>query len=244
MEPALITDTLTYLTFTLDGEDFAVEVANVREVLDYTSVTRVPRTPDFMRGVINLRGSVVPVVDMRLKFGMPRGKDTVDTCIVVMEVDLDGEATVIGALADSVQEVFDMDPGLIEPPPRIGTVLNTEFIRGMGKHDENFIIILNIDRVFSSEELLMFMETGEPSPSTVQNVPLESASEKASGKVPSDAAGTPDPETAAPPVAEMTGGVEIEDKEPEEPKAGPEKAGRTGAKTGSRKTKGPGNKKG
>ena len=148
----------TYLTFMLDGEVFAIDVQNVREVLDYTSITRVPRTPDFMRGVINLRGSVVPVIDMRLKFGMESTDDTVDTCVVVMEISLDGETTVIGALADSVKEVFDLDPAQIEPPPRIGTRLNTEFIRGMGKHEDQFIIILDIDRVFSADELVLVGE--------------------------------------------------------------------------------------
>lgn len=147
--------TATYLTFMLGEEVFAVDVQKVREVLDYTSITRVPRTPEFMRGVINLRGSVVPVIDMRLKFGMEGTDDTVDTCVVVMEIRLDGETTVIGALADSVREVFDLDAGQIEPPPRIGTSLNTEFIRGMGKHDEQFIIILDIDRVFSADELAL-----------------------------------------------------------------------------------------
>ena len=148
----------TYLTFMLDGEVFAIDVQNVREVLDYTSITRVPRTPDFMRGVINLRGSVVPVIDMRLKFGMESTDDTVDTCVIVMEISLDGETTVIGALADSVKEVFDLDPAQIEPPPRIGTRLNTEFIRGMGKHEDQFIIILDIDRVFSADELVLVGE--------------------------------------------------------------------------------------
>ncbi len=153
-----ITETETYLTFTLDDEAFAVSVSNVREVLDFTTVTKVPRTPDFMRGVINLRGSVVPVMDMRLKFGMPRTEDTVDTCIVVMEVTFDDEITIIGALADSVKEVFELDPFNIDPPPRIGTHLDTEFIKGMGKRDDKFIIILNIENVFSSGELTIAKE--------------------------------------------------------------------------------------
>ena len=155
MTATAIEKTLTYLTFTLENEIFAVDVQKVREVLDYTSITKVPRTPDFMRGVINLRGSVVPVIDMRLKFGMEQTDDTVDTCVIVMEVELDGDKTVIGALADSVKEVFELDPAQIEPPPRIGTRLNTEFIRGMGKQDDQFIIILDIDRIFSADELTL-----------------------------------------------------------------------------------------
>ena len=150
-----IRKTATYLTFTLGEEVFAVDVQKVREVLDFSSITKVPRTPDFMRGVINLRGSVVPVIDMRLKFGMEGTEESVDTCVIVMEVSLDDETTIIGALADSVKEVFDLDPEQIEPPPRIGTSLNTEFIHGMGKHNEQFIIILDIDRVFSADELTL-----------------------------------------------------------------------------------------
>jgi purine-binding chemotaxis protein CheW len=142
-----------YLTFKLDDEVFALGIDKVREVLDYTSVTKVPQTPDFMRGVINLRGSVVPVVDMRLKLGMAKTEKTVNTCIIIVEINLEGETTVLGALADSVQEVLDLEPHQIEPAPKIGTKLRTDFIRGMGKRDEQFIIILDIDKVFSSEEL-------------------------------------------------------------------------------------------
>ena len=142
-----------YLTFKLDEEVFALGIDKVREVLDYTSVTKVPQTPDFMRGVINLRGSVVPVVDMRLKFGMAKTEKTVNTCIIIVEINLEGETTVLGALADSVQEVLDLEPQQIEPAPKIGTKLRTEFIRGMGKRGEQFIIILDIDKVFSGEEL-------------------------------------------------------------------------------------------
>ena len=142
-----------YLTFKLDEEVFALGIDKVREVLHYTSVTKVPQTPDFMRGVINLRGSVVPVIDMRLKFGMAKTDTTVNTCIIIVEINLDGETAILGALADSVQEVLDLEPHQIEPAPKIGTKLRTEFIKGMGKRNEQFIIILDIDRVFSSGEL-------------------------------------------------------------------------------------------
>ncbi|MBE7415777.1 MAG: chemotaxis protein CheW [Deltaproteobacteria bacterium] len=150
-----VSENMQYLTFRLEDEVFALDITQVREVLDFTTVTKVPRTPDFMRGVINLRGSVVPVVDMRLKFCMSRTEQTVNTCIIIVEISLDGEKLVIGALADSVQEVIEIEPGQIEPPPRIGTRLNTEFIKGMGKRDEQFIIILDIDRIFSSDELAL-----------------------------------------------------------------------------------------
>jgi purine-binding chemotaxis protein CheW len=125
----------------------------VREILEFTGVTKVPRTPEFMRGVINLRGSVVPVMDMRLKFNLSETEKTVNTCVIVVEVLLDGETMVIGALVDSVQEVFELEPSQIEPAPKIGIQVDTGFIKGMGKRDDRFIIILDIDKVFSSTEL-------------------------------------------------------------------------------------------
>jgi purine-binding chemotaxis protein CheW len=153
MSVADITQTVQYLTFKLSEEVFALDVSKVREILEFTSITKVPRTPDFMRGVINLRGSVVPVIDMRLKFGMPATEQTINTCIIVAEVRMDEEVIVLGALADSVQEVIEMEPEQIEAAPHIGTHLNTEFIQGMGKHDNGFVMILNIDRIFSDAEL-------------------------------------------------------------------------------------------
>jgi purine-binding chemotaxis protein CheW len=148
-----ITDTRQYLTFKLSEEVFAIDVSKVREVLDFTTITKIPRTPDFMSGVINLRGNVVPVVDLRLCFEMSKTEKTVSTCIVVVEMLIEGEATVIGALADSVEEVIDLEPEQIQPAPRMGTKIRTDFIKGMGRRDTQFIMILDIDRVFSSEEL-------------------------------------------------------------------------------------------
>ncbi len=145
--------TTQYLTFTLADEVFAVDVARVREILEMPSITKVPQVPDFMRGVINLRGCVAPVIDLRLKFGMQETAQTVNTCIIVVEVTMDGETTILGALADSVQEVIEMESSQIEAAPHIGTHLNTEFIKGMGKHDGRFVMILDIDKVFSGAEL-------------------------------------------------------------------------------------------
>ena len=153
-----ITETTQYLTFKLEEELFALDIGKVREVLDFTTITKVPQTPDYMRGVINLRGSVVPVVDLRLKFGMVMAEQTVNTCVIIVEVELEGEKVVMGAMADAVQEVLDLEPDQIEPPPRIGTKLNTEFIKGMGKHAEQFIIILDIDKVFTAGELELVCE--------------------------------------------------------------------------------------
>jgi purine-binding chemotaxis protein CheW len=156
-----------YLTFKLDQEVYAVDITQVREVLDFMDVTRVPRMPDFMKGVINLRGGVVPVVDLRLKFDMTVTEKTVDTCIIIMEITLDGETTPLGALADSVQEVISLEPDQIEPPPKIGTRLESEFIKGMGKKNDEFIIILDIDRVFSEEELSVLQAAEEETAAAV-----------------------------------------------------------------------------
>jgi purine-binding chemotaxis protein CheW len=142
-----------YLTFSLDKEQFAVDIRRVREVLEFSSATKVPRTPDFMRGVINLRGTVVPVIDLRLKLGLSRTETTIDTCVIIIEVETDGERLVLGALADSVQEVIELDPKNIDPPPRMGTRVNIDFIRGIGKRDERFVMLLDISRVLTDEEL-------------------------------------------------------------------------------------------
>jgi purine-binding chemotaxis protein CheW len=150
-----------YLTFRLGEEVFALDITQVREVLDFTAITRVPRMPEFMRGVINLRGSVVPVVDLRLKFGMSATERTVNTCIIIAEVAIQGERTLLGALADSVQEVIDLEAGQIEPAPRLGTSIHAQFIRGMGKRDEHFVIILDVDKVFSNDELALVRGVGE-----------------------------------------------------------------------------------
>ena len=160
MAAETILETTQYLTFKLEDELFALDIGKVREVLDFTTITKVPQTPDYMRGVINLRGSVVPVVDLRLKFGMTVAEKTVNTCVIIVEVNMDGEKVVMGAMADAVQEVLDLEPEQIEPPPRIGTKLKTDFIKGMGKHAEQFIIILDIDRVFTAEELVQGPELG------------------------------------------------------------------------------------
>ena len=162
MDEKTAKDINQFLTFTLGREIFALDIGTVREVLELTTITRIPRTPPFMRGVINLRGHAVPVVDMRLKLGMSKGEDTVDTCIIIVEIDFEGEQTVMGALVDSVREVFEMTPEAIEAAPKMGAAVNAEYIRGMGRQDNNFIIILDIGKIFSAEELAMVRGAGAP----------------------------------------------------------------------------------
>jgi purine-binding chemotaxis protein CheW len=161
----MMTETNQYMTFKLGNELFAIGVAQVREVLEVSQITRVPTSPAYMRGVVNVRGQATPVVDLRLKFGLPPAADTVHTRIIVMELDIDGEGVVLGGVADSVHEVIELDAGAIDPPPRIAMRWRTEFIQGMGKRGEEFIILLDVNRVFSSEELALAgdaVETVEP----------------------------------------------------------------------------------
>ena len=153
-----ITDTRQYLSFELDGESFGIDVTHVREILEFSRLTGVPRTPAYMKGVINLRGSVVPVIDMRLKFGLPEIEKTINTCIVVVEVSTGDETMIIGALVDSVQEVFELESGQIEPAPRTGVKLEAGFIKGMGKRDDNFVIILDINGIFTVDDLVFTHE--------------------------------------------------------------------------------------
>lgn len=161
MSVETITDTRQYLSFKLCGEEFALDIAKVREVLDYPKITRVPQTPDFVRGVINLRGAVVPVVDLNKKFKIEETQQTVNTRVIIGEVEVDGDKIVLGVLADSVHEVMEIEPANIEPAPKIGTRLNTDFLKGMGKRDEEFILILDIDKVFSAEELMAVGRSGD-----------------------------------------------------------------------------------
>jgi purine-binding chemotaxis protein CheW len=153
MSVETIKEIVQYLSFELGDEVFALDISKVREVLDYKKVTKVPKTPEFMIGVINLRGGAVPLVDMRLKLGMEQIQQTINTCVIIVEAALDGEPVVIGALADSVREVFDMDAEDIEPAPAIGTHLKTEFLKGMDKRQSGIVLLLDIDRVFSPGEI-------------------------------------------------------------------------------------------
>lgn len=147
-----------YLSFCLGSELFAVDVLQVREILDVTPITRVPQMPEYMLGVINLRGSVVPIIDLRCKFGMEQAEKTANSCIVVMEVAFGHELVVVGALTDAVREVLDLTPDDIEPPPRLGMRLRSDYIRGMGKKDDRFIILLDVDKVFAGDELAFSAE--------------------------------------------------------------------------------------
>jgi len=158
----MIIETRQYMTFKLGDELFAIDVAQVREVLEVSQITKVPTAPAYMRGVVNVRGQSTPVVDLRLRFGLPKAADSVHTRIIVMELQLDGEATVLGGIADSVHEVIELDPAHIDPPPSIAMRWRTELIQGMGKRGDDFVIILDANAVFSSDELALVSEMAPP----------------------------------------------------------------------------------
>ncbi len=148
-----VVTTERFLTLTLGDELFALDIYSVREILDMTDITRIPQTPEFMLGVVNVRGNAVPVIDLRLKFGMEKGETTLNTRIVILEIKRGEEMSTIGAMADSVKEVLELESDRIDPPPRMGASIRSDFIRGIGKQDNKFILILDINKVFSAEEL-------------------------------------------------------------------------------------------
>jgi purine-binding chemotaxis protein CheW len=143
-----------YLTFLMRGEEYAVGILRVREIIEYETITRVPATPPHVRGVINLRGAVLPVVDLAAKFGHGLTAPTRTTCIVVVETRVDeDELLTVGILADAVSEVVDIPADAIEPPPSFGTHVRIDFLTGMGKLDGHLVLVLDLDRVLSPVEL-------------------------------------------------------------------------------------------
>ena len=151
-----------YLTFTLRDEGFAREISKVREVLDVTTMTKIPRMPEYLSGVINLRGNVVPVMDLGLRLGMGSIEQTQNTCIMIVELELEAGMMEMGVLTDTVQMVLDLQAEDIESVPQMGTDLNTDFIKGMGRHgDDKFLIILDIDKVLASEGEAVTRDMGD-----------------------------------------------------------------------------------
>jgi chemotaxis signal transduction protein len=153
MQAAAVERTSQYVTFLLGDETYAFDVNNTREVVDYTTITPIPSTPDWVRGVINLRGAVVPVLDIKQKFGMPLTEHTPNTCIIIVELSAGQETYVLGILADSVREVFEIEHSRIEPAPKFGSNISTTYIHGIGRLENQFFVILDVERVFSAREL-------------------------------------------------------------------------------------------
>ena len=142
-----------YLTFTIGDEEYALGILRVREIIQYDTVTRVPRMPPWIRGVINLRGGVVPVLDLALKLGLPAAEVTKETCIVISEVAADGESCLMGIVADTVCQVIDLSASEIEPAPAFGTRVRVDYLHGMGKVGRRFVLLLDAERVLSADEL-------------------------------------------------------------------------------------------
>ena len=171
-----------YLTFHLGDEEYAVGILQVREIIEYGIVTRVPTTPPFIRGVINVRGSVVPVIDLAVKFGLTPNPVTRRSCILLIEVDIAGEPTVMGVVADAVSQVVDLLPGDIEPAPPFGTKVHVDYLLGMVKLGDKFALVLDIDRILSTDELLQVSEVPQEAASVL------AAADEAGGEL-SDPAG-------------------------------------------------------
>jgi purine-binding chemotaxis protein CheW len=151
-----------YHSFFIDTEEYAIGILRVKEIIRYDTITRVPTTPRWIRGVLNLRGIVVPVVDLAAKFGIRETPVTPQTCVVIVETDLDGERTLMGVVADAVSQVLDLGPADIGEPPPFGTRIRVDYIVGMGKVGKKFVHILDIDSVLSAAELMAVVEVTAP----------------------------------------------------------------------------------
>jgi purine-binding chemotaxis protein CheW len=150
-----------YLTFTLGDEVFAMDIRTVREIIQHGPMTTVPLMPAFVRGVINLRGAVVPVIDLQARFGRPAARVGKKTCIVIFDALRDGERVELGLMVDAVSEVIEIAAAAIEPPPNFGAAVRRDFIRGMGKVASRFVIILDPDRAFDVEEMATLCESAQ-----------------------------------------------------------------------------------
>jgi purine-binding chemotaxis protein CheW len=159
-------DQSQHLTFFIADEEFAVKILKAREILEYGAVTKVPGAPPAVRGVINLRGSVVPVVDLALKFGLPESPVTKQTCIVIVEVESGENKTTMGVIVDSISQVVDLPPEQIEPAPDFGTMVKLEYLLGMGRSGQKFVMILDIDKALSPAELSSVAAIFGQAPST------------------------------------------------------------------------------
>lgn len=148
-----------YLTFRLRNETYGIEILKVREIIGMMKVTPMPRTPDFVRGVINLRGRVIPVIDLRLKFGMPSQDDTELSCIIVVQIHTEQKEMVTGLIVDEVSEVSDIDAAQIEDAPTFGSAVDTEFILGIGKMQDRVVLLLDVNRILTGEEVAVLSKT-------------------------------------------------------------------------------------
>lgn len=159
----------SYLSFKIGSEIFAANVRNVLNILEMTKITKVPKAPSYMKGVINLRGSVLPIIDSRLKFGLEETEYTTNTCIIVLELHTGSDPITVGSIVDSVNEVLEIDEEEVLPPPSIGTNFRTDFLKGMAKRDDGFIMLLDAEKVFATDEVVNLQSiTNEINKQTIQ----------------------------------------------------------------------------
>jgi purine-binding chemotaxis protein CheW len=168
-QPFAVEQIQQYLTFVLSGEVFAIGILAIKEIIEYTQLTAVPMTPQYVRGVMNLRGAVVPVLDLSVRFGKAGSPVTKRTCIVIIEISAGEERHDIGLVVDSVNAVLEIPANDIEPAPSLGTRFRTDFIQGMAKVSAKFVILLDVNQVLAAEELLALSEAREPAASVESN---------------------------------------------------------------------------
>jgi purine-binding chemotaxis protein CheW len=168
-------DVQQYLTFMIGGEEYAVSLLKVKEIIEYDTVTEIPKTQRWVRGVINLRGNVVPVIDLAVKFRQAPSVTSKLTCIVITEVECEGEATVMSVMADSVRQVIDLRPQDVEAPPTFGTRVKVDYLLGMARSGKKFCLLLDTEKVLSTEELLDLPDAMEQESETDQSGVAESA---------------------------------------------------------------------
>ncbi len=165
-ETQITVDHIQYLTFMLGGEVFAIGILAIKEIIEYGGLTEVPMMPDCIRGVINLRGAVVPVMDLSVRFGKAVTMEGKRTCIVIVEIEAEGGQQVVGVMVDAVNAVLEIPASEIEPAPAFGARIRTDFIEGIGKVNGKFVILLNVDRVLSTEEIGELAQIGGAAPET------------------------------------------------------------------------------
>ncbi len=173
--PKEATEQKQYLTFILSGEEYAISILQAKEIIGYDTVTAVPKTPKWVRGVINLRGNVVPVVDLAVRFGLGERPVTKTSCIIIVEWQLETQYTMMGVMADSVSQVMDISAGEIQPVPAFGTRITVDFLHGMAQLGKKFVLLLDIDKVLSAEDVLGLQEVS----ATTAKTSLRSATAQA-----------------------------------------------------------------
>lgn len=166
-----------YLTFLLAGEEYAISILEVKEIIEYDTVTAVPKTPKWIRGVINLRGSVVPVLDLGVKFGMGERPVTKTSCIIIVEGHVENQNTLMGVMADSVSQVMDIAPGEIQPVPAFGTRIRVDYLQGMAQLGKKFVLLLDIDKVLSADEALDLNAAAEAAGGEAGEIAAEASTE-------------------------------------------------------------------